>query len=285
MSKQTQKDVSAVEVAQQHHIELLRAESELHRKLLTTRTQHQFGNWIKFGLTAVTIFTIMFIALNFSAYKKQAVFWLENTKANLLAQLEIPSPTSGTGSLITEIEPSKLTFQDIQSSIGLTGERTHPPILTSVAPPDNRIIIPRLKIYAPIRDIDRVDTSGGDWKKIEDQIQEALRDGVVHFPGTAKPGERGNVFITGHSSYYPWGDGRYKDIFALLPQIEIGDEIVIWQDQQRYLYRVSEMKEVRPSATDVLAATDDNRLTLMTCVPIGTSLKRLIVTAHLVEAI
>ena len=156
--------------------------------------------------------------------------------------------------------------------------------MTEVAPPDNRLIIPSLSIQAPIQTPANVDLTAANWETIESQVQDALQNGVVSFPGTAKPGERGNAFITGHSSYYPLLPGRYKDVFALLPQIKIGDEIEVWQNERKFTYRVSDKKEVSPRDVGVLENTQDYRLTLMTCTPVGTALHRLIVTAELVKS-
>jgi sortase (surface protein transpeptidase) len=78
------------------------------------------------------------------------------------------------------------------------------------------IKIPSLNITVPI--IQVTETS-------ETAFQKALQDGVVQFPGTAKVGELGNSYIFGHSSDYPWSKGKFKTVFALLPQIKISDTI------------------------------------------------------------
>jgi sortase (surface protein transpeptidase) len=31
-----------------------------------------------------------------------------------------------------------------------------------------------------------------------------LQNGVIRYPGSAKPGDEGNSFIFGHSSNFPW---------------------------------------------------------------------------------
>jgi HemK-like putative methylase len=68
--------------------------------------------------------------------------------------------------------------------------------------------IPSLSIEAPIQFIDKAD---------EKTFQAALKNGVVHYPGTALAGEFGNMYIFGHSSDYIWSKGHYKTIFAVLP--------------------------------------------------------------------
>jgi len=100
---------------------------------------------------------------------------------------------------------------------------------------------------------------------------------VVHYPGTASPGQVGNVFITGHSSYYPWDPGKFKDVFAVLGQLEVGDEYFVYFGQQKFTYKVREKYEVSPDNVNVLQQPHDKKVsTLMTCTPVGTTLRRLI---------
>lgn len=103
-------------------------------------------------------------------------------------------------------------------------------------------------------------------------------------PGTALPGERGNVFITGHSSLPQFfRPGNYKAIFANLPNIEKDDSIIIEAGEQQFKYKVIGLKVVNPEETWVINPPDNTGryLSLMTCVPPGLYLKRLIVLAEL----
>lgn len=107
---------------------------------------------------------------------------------------------------------------------------------------------------------------------------------LAHLPGTALPGEKGNVFITGHSSLPQlYKKDNYKAIFAHLPEIKKGDEILVDTGGQRFTYRVQSLKVVDPKDTWVINPPDDEGryLTLMTCVPPGLYLKRLVVLAKL----
>lgn len=107
---------------------------------------------------------------------------------------------------------------------------------------------------------------------------------LAHLPGTALPGEKGNVFITGHSSLPQFfRPGNFKAIFANLPQIKKGAEIVIEAGGQKFTYVVEGLKVVNPKEISVINPPDNEGryLTLMTCVPPGLYLKRLIVLARL----
>ena len=113
---------------------------------------------------------------------------------------------------------------------------------------------------------------------------EALEDGVAHFAGTALPGAKGNSFIFGHSSYYANKPGKYKEVFRNLNKLEEGDQIQIKSNLKTYQYTVSEKKIVNPKAVEVLEHPEDSyRLTLMTCWPLGSTAKRLIVIAQKVS--
>ncbi len=108
---------------------------------------------------------------------------------------------------------------------------------------------------------------------------------LSHFPGTAIPGEVGNSFITGHSVLPEFEDVKnYRAIFTKLSDLEIGDDVIVDVDGKTYHYIVQYSKIVDPHDTSVLLplSPTSRNLTLMTCVPPGTSSKRLIVIASLI---
>lgn len=164
-----------------------------------------------------------------------------------------------------------------------TQKKQIPELALEIAPSDNRIIIPRIDQNIPIVRVSSESLIMRDWKALEKEMQEALKGGVVHYPGTSLPGESGNIVVTGHSSYFPWDPGRFKDVFALLEDVVEGDKVVVYHEQDKYIYEVKEIKIVLPEDINVLKQTPDNKLTLITCWPVGTNLKRLIVSAEPIE--
>lgn len=113
-----------------------------------------------------------------------------------------------------------------------------------------------------------------------------LSKSLIHYGGTALPGEYGNTVIFGHSALPQFfrGTKDYKAIFATLPTIKEGDDIVITYDGVEYRYRVFEKVVLDPSDLSTLDQRfDDSYLTLVTCVPPGTYLYRLNVKAKLVR--
>lgn len=112
-----------------------------------------------------------------------------------------------------------------------------------------------------------------------------LKKSLVQYPNTAFPGSFGNTVVFGHSVLPQFFNPKnYLTIFSTLPTLVPGDEILITYDQTKYKYVVEKMIEVAPNDVSILAQRyDDSYLTLITCVPPGTYLRRLIVRARLVK--
>lgn len=104
---------------------------------------------------------------------------------------------------------------------------------------------------------------------------------LAHLPGTALPGERGNIFISGHSAISPIGNKRA--FFANLVNLKRGDEVIMTALGTQFNYLVTGIKIVDPQETWVISPPDSEGryLTLMTCVPPGFNTKRLVVLAKL----
>lgn len=161
-----------------------------------------------------------------------------------------------------------------QEQSGFTSQPpSESPLTITPVDTDFGIVVP--KINANARIVPNVDPGS-----YEDYMV-ALRVGVAHAAGTVFPGMDGNVYLFAHSTDYFWNVGRYNAIFYLLKELEPGDEVNIFYAGRRYIYAVSEKKIVGPE--DISYITNSigggQRLTLQTCWPPGTAIKRLIVTA------
>lgn len=138
------------------------------------------------------------------------------------------------------------------------------------------IVIPKISANAKvIADVDWQDSN---------IYQRALTRGVAHAAGTAHPGEAGNVFIFSHSGVDFYEANRYNALFYLLNKLAQGDEIDIFYQKQKFVYRVVGQKIVAPENVEYLTGDKTKKtLTLMTCWPAGTTLRRLVVIAEQVE--
>lgn len=112
--------------------------------------------------------------------------------------------------------------------------------------------------------------------------QKALTQGVAHADGTSLPGENGNIFIFAHSGTDLIEANRYNAVFYLLYKLEKDDEIYIFYQGEEYKFNVIDIKKVSANEISYLDSKEnENKLTLMTCWPPGTTLKRLVVIAKL----
>ena len=110
-----------------------------------------------------------------------------------------------------------------------------------------------------------------------------LKKSLIQYPQTALPGQLGNTVIFGHSVLPQFFNPKsYLTIFSTLYKLEQGDEILIDYDNVQYEYIVDEMFEVKPTDLSVLEQRfDQKNLTLITCSPPGTYLRRLIIKTSL----
>jgi LPXTG-site transpeptidase (sortase) family protein len=138
--------------------------------------------------------------------------------------------------------------------------------------PDFSIIIPKINANAKIiRNVNPYEPK---------EYQKALTQGVAHASGTATPDQNGNVFIFAHSATSWYQANQYNAVFYLLNKLEVRDSIIVYFENIPYNYSVDEIKFVKPTEVDYLSnKLNTNQLTLMTCWPPGTTLKRLIVVA------
>jgi sortase A len=138
------------------------------------------------------------------------------------------------------------------------------------------VIIPKINVEIPVV----YDASATN----DTVIQQDLMQGVVHYAGTAAPGQNGNLVIVGHSSNNILNPGKYKFAFVLLHELQPGDTFYLQKDGKRYTYQIYSRRIVSPNDTSVLGATDKPATaTLITCDPPGTSNNRLVVTGEQID--
>jgi sortase A len=124
-----------------------------------------------------------------------------------------------------------------------------------------RIVIPKIQVDAPI---------------VGDITWEALKQGVGHLPGSANPGERGNLYLAAHNDIF-------GEIFRYLDRLEAGDEYFIYGGEQKFRYVVKEKRIIQPTDVEVMAPTTEPVATLQTCYPYLIDTHRLVVIGELAE--
>ncbi len=141
----------------------------------------------------------------------------------------------------------------------LVDEITPLPVPTPGPEQAVRIQIPAIGVDAPV-------VEGDDW--------ESLKQGAGHHIGSANPGERGNCVISAHNDIF-------GEIFRDLPDLELGDEILVHTASQVYRYEVTQKRIIQPTEVSVMAPTSSPVLTLISCYPYGIDTHRIVVIAEL----
>lgn len=128
------------------------------------------------------------------------------------------------------------------------------------------------------------------WTQSDDEktMLTDLERGIGHFYKTAAPGQRGNMVLSGHSSNLIWKKGNYNYIFEKLNDLNVGDDVTVRTIQQNgrtitYHYVVTEKFITNAADERIFASTENPSITLSTCWPIGTNLKRIIVKGELAK--
>jgi sortase A len=111
---------------------------------------------------------------------------------------------------------------------------------------------------------------------VEGDDHRTLRRAVGHIPGTAMPGQSGNMALTGHRDTF----------FRPLRNIRTDDVILLTTLQGQYRYRVLSTQVVSPDNVTVLDPSQNEILTLITCHPfyfVGAAPNRFIVRAERIQ--
>ncbi len=126
------------------------------------------------------------------------------------------------------------------------------------------------------------------WTKDVKDFDADLKKGVVHYPGTAMPGQLGTSYISGHSSGYLWDKSPYKQVFAILGQVKDGTSFSITVTKKdgklvKYHYVVSNRSEFAANDQAQFINTAEPMVALSTCWPVGTTARRLVLFGKLTQ--
>lgn len=130
--------------------------------------------------------------------------------------------------------------------------------------------------YEPLIEIGRIEIPKID---IDVPMYEGVTDGTLdngpgHWPGTALPGQIGNVAVTGHrtSKTRP-----FRNIHLLVP----GDEVVFTTADGRFVYEVTGYSVIVPTQLEILTQTPAYTATMWACHPPGSTRERYVIHMQL----
>lgn len=103
-----------------------------------------------------------------------------------------------------------------------------------------------------------------------------INRGPSHWPGTALPGQMGNVVVAGHRT-------TFSKPFAELDSLQPGDEITYTLSTGVYRYRVTGTEVVSAEALEIADQTPAYTTTLFACHPPGSAAYRIVARAQLLD--
>ncbi len=200
---------------------------------------------------SVGIFLLMQVIMPIVSFQ----LWMIGQKYNTSV---LVSPLASRGQVLGVSLDNKDNFSAIVSTLARQSKANYS---------NFEITIPRLNVDKATVLVDSNDLSGS----------------LAQLPGSALPGEKGNLFISGHSALSRLFSLK-NAVFSNLQSLKIGDEIKVDVLGVEYKYQVAELKVVDPKDLSVVYPPDlqGRYISLMTCVPPGLNFKRLIVLGKMI---
>lgn len=176
-----------------------------------------------------------------------------------------PTTTSTTTSTSTSTSTSTTTSTSTSTTTTTVVQKTEP-----IAPPADA--------YAkePVIEVGSIAIPklGVDMTMYEGIRLTTLDYGPGHWPGTAMPGQAGNVVVGGHRT------SKHR-VFRNVDQLVPGDEIIFRDNDGEHVYHVNRVEIVPPTAIWIVDPTETATATLFACHPPGSTAQRIVVFADL----
>jgi len=118
-----------------------------------------------------------------------------------------------------------------------------------------RIVVAKAGIDAPIDEVGIVrDQSAWVWQ--------TAWQAAGHHLDSARPGQPGNMVITGHVSV---ADSRNLAAFKTLDKVTVGDEVDVYSGGQVFRYQIDKVDVVAPTNVKILRSDHRSTVTMITC--------------------
>ena len=182
------------------------------------------------------------------------------TRSNVLALLFVAAAGGfawfGTrpGDSSPVIPPQTVTLAAPSSSLESAAETVSQPLVGTLP---TRLVAQAAGIDTTVTEVGVVQEKGrASW--------ETAWRSAGHHLNSARPGQPGNMVISGHVSVT---DGNNLAVFANLHRLKAGDVIEVYSGSSVVRYTVQSTSTVQPTALQVLRSGYQSRITLITCTP------------------
>jgi sortase A len=237
------------------------------------------------GLT-IALYNLRSAQVAYAKVKVKAIATFETATLSPLSTTQLYPAGWSTATATPSLDPTREP-EPAETLATQEPSRTPSPVPTETRtpsrhPPD-RLVIPSIELDSPIVPIG--------WTTVEQNGTTArvwnVVDQVVGWHKTSeRPGGVGNVVLNGHHNIK-------GEVFRTLVDVQEGDSAIVYAQDEVYYYEVTEkhiLKEkgepvhVRQENARWIAATKDERLTMITCWPYTNNTHRLVVVAKPVPA-
>jgi sortase A len=189
------------------------------------------------------------------------------------------APPSSTSAPTTTAARATTTTPTTTTSTSSTSTSTSTTSTTTTTPPPTTVALPvpepppaedgttEPRVEVGSIEIPAIGLSKPMWEGIR---LATLNNGPGHWPGTAMPGEVGNVVVAGHRVSHN-ADFRHVD------DLVAGDDVIMTTPAGRFVYKVVSTEIVKPDALWVVDQTPEATATLFACHPPGSVRERIVV--------
>lgn len=143
----------------------------------------------------------------------------------------------------------------------------------------------KFEISIPSLGINRLPVTANVDSTKEESYMSVLDSTLAHFENTGLPISevQNNIVIYGHSASLNYSPTPSDPMvaFSFLPELKVGDDIILHMEGKEYKFKMQRSKIVEPTDTSIITGTKGRRtLTLFTCFPLGNNAKRYVAIAR-----
>jgi sortase A len=173
---------------------------------------------------------------------------------------ELPASSFPPSNPLLELPGSSFAPEPAPAALGVKlSSVAAMPIPTPGPRSPTRIVIPGINV---------------DWPIVQGDSWDELKQGIGHRVGTANPGERGNLVLSGHNDVY-------GEPFRDLEKLDVGKDVFVYAGSTSFRYVIKARRIVSPTDLSPLASSKSPIVTLITCTPYRVDTNRLIVIGEL----
>jgi sortase A len=162
--------------------------------------------------------------------------------------------TAPRGTATAPMDDSPIVMAAAPTATDAVGDITAPPQPLAGTLP-TRIVVTKAGIDAPIDEVGVVKDQGT-W------VWQTAWQAAGHHLDSARPGQPGNMVITGHVSV---ADSRNLAAFKTLDKVAVGDEVDVYSGAQVFRYQVDKVDVVAPTNVKILRSDHRSTVTMITC--------------------